>query len=238
MFSEAPELYDLIYQQFKDYAQESGQIAALLERIHPDAESVLDVACGTGEHARILRTRGYEVDGVDIEPAFIRIARQKNPGGSFFEADMLSFDLGRRYDVVMCLFSSIAYVKTLAKVRSALENFRRHLAPRGVVLVEPWFGPGQWHPGSVHMRTAEAEDIKVCRMSYSSVSGRVSVLEFHYLIGGAAGIEHKKEVHELGLFTPEEMSRCFADAGLSVVEHDAKGLDGRGLFIARPADAE
>lgn len=37
MFSETAELYDLIYQQFKDYTGESRRIAGLLERVHPEA---------------------------------------------------------------------------------------------------------------------------------------------------------------------------------------------------------
>lgn len=234
MFSESAELYDLIYQQFKDYREESRRIAALLKRIHPEAESVLDVACGTGEHARILSAEyGYRVDGLDLEPEFVRIAHRKNPGREFFCADMITFDLKRSYDAVLCLFSSIGYVNTLENVRRTLQNFRRHLAPGGVVVLEPWFGPGQWETDSVFMKTAEAEGVKVCRMSHSVVRGRVSVLEFQYLIGRAEGIEHRREVHELGLFSTEEIRHCFAEAGLDVVKYDPEGLIGRGLFVAK-----
>ena len=233
MFSKTAELYDLIYQQFKDYPEESQRIATLLERIHPKAQTILDVACGTGEHAYILGTEhGYKVDGLDLDPDFVRIARQKNPGGEFFCADMIDFELERSYDVVLCLFSSIGYVKTLENVRRTLEAFRRHLAPGGTVVVEPWFGPGQWQPGSVFMKTAETSGLKVCRMSHSVVEDLISILEFHYLIGSGEGIDHRKEIHELGLFTTEEMERCFIDAGLDVVEHDPEGLIGRGLFVA------
>ena len=237
MFSETAELYDLIYQQFKDYKEESKRIAALLERIHPGAKTVLDVACGTGEHARFLHSEhGLEVDGLDLEPAFVRVAQEKNPAGEFVCADMVDFDVKRRYDAVLCLFSSIGYVKTLQNVRRALSNFRRHLAPGGVVVLEPWFEPAQWRAGSVYLQTAEIEGVKVCRMSHSVVQENVSVLEFQYLIGRAAGIDHRKEEHRLGLFTTAEMRRCFSEAGLTVAEYDPVGLIGRGLFVARAAD--
>lgn len=234
MFSETAELYDLIYQQFKDYMEESRRIAVLLETVHPEAKSVLDVACGTGEHARILSANyGYRVDGLDLEPEFVRIAQRKNPGRKFVCADMIDFELGRSYDAVLCLFSSIGYARTLDNVRRTLEKCRRHLSSGGVVVVEPWFGPGEWNTGSVFMKTAEAEGVKVCRMSHSLVQDGVSVLEFQYLVGHAEGLEHRREVHELGLFTTEEMRRCFAEAGLDVVEYDPEGLIGRGLFVAR-----
>lgn len=234
MFSDSAELYDLIYGQFKDYPDEASRVASLLRRVHPGAETVLDVGCGTGEHARLLTAEhDYRVDGIDMEPAFVRIAAEKNPGGTFERGDMVDFDLGRRYDVVLCLFSSIGYARTVGNVRRALESFRRHLAPGGVVVVEPWFEPGAWRPGRVYMKTAETEEVKVCRMSHSTERDGVSVLEFHYLIGHGDGIEHRREVHELGLFTAAQMTAAFADAGLQVVEHDPEGLIGRGLFVAR-----
>lgn len=146
---------------------------------------------------------------------------------------MIEFELGRSYDAVLCLFSSIGYAKTLENARRTLANCRRHLAVGGVVVVEPWFGPGEWHTGSVFMKTAEAEGVKVCRMSHSVVQDGVSVLEFQCLVARAEGIEHRREFHELGLFTAEEMTRCFAEAGLDVVEYDPEGLIGRGLFVAR-----
>jgi hypothetical protein len=49
----------------------------------------------------------------------VRIAKAKHPGGQFRRADMVAFQLRRRYDAVLCLFSSIGYVRTLANVRRA-----------------------------------------------------------------------------------------------------------------------
>jgi SAM-dependent methyltransferase len=234
MFSESAPLYDLIYGPLKDYAGECARIAALLRRVHPAARTVLDAACGTGEHARRLsEAHGYEVDGFDLEPEFVRLAGRKRPGGRFLRADLTDFDMGRRYDAVLCLFSSIAYVKTLARVRRTLRAFRRHLAPGGVVLVEPWFEPGAWQSGRVFVHTGGAEGITVCRMSHSSRRRRVSVVQFEYLVGRAGGIERLSETHELGLFRTDELAGCFPAAGLEVLEHDPAGLTGRGLFVAR-----
>ena len=75
MFSESAELYDLVYSSFKQYGTETDAVAAIIRSVNPDARTVLDVACGTGEHARLLGERhGFEVDGVDLDPVFVRIA--------------------------------------------------------------------------------------------------------------------------------------------------------------------
>ena len=102
MFNMSAEFYDLIYSTFKDYVGESAQIASLLRQLNPDCQTVLDVACGTGEHARLLATHGFVVDGLDLDPAFVHIAEQKHRAGRFFVADMSDFHLGHRYNAVLC----------------------------------------------------------------------------------------------------------------------------------------
>jgi SAM-dependent methyltransferase len=233
VFSASTELYDLIYSSFKDYPAEAAQLAALVRAAHPAARRILDVACGTAEHARLLTEQyGFAVDGLDLDPAFVRIARRKLPHASVFEADMSTFEVPERYDVILCLFSSIGYVRTLDNVRRVLERFRVHLKYGGLVIVEPWFTPGALQPGRVTVTTAEGDGVTVCRMSQIKVEGRLSRIHFEYLIGRATGIERASEVHELGLFTVEEMQGCFRQAGLDAT-YDPQGPSGRGLYIAR-----
>lgn len=233
MFSASAEFYDLIYSTFKDYATEVAQLTSLLRRLNPACTTLLDVACGTGEHARLLSAQGFRVDGLDLDPAFLAIARRKNPDGRFFEADMSDFHLPHRYDAVLCLFSSIGYMKTLDRVTGALRCFREHLVPGGVVVVEPWFPPGGLDPARVATNVGEANGIRVSRTSRVVIDGRVSRLLFDYEITDAAGIRHASEVHELGQFTTEEQLQAFHQAGFDV-EHDPKGLMDRGLFVAKP----
>jgi SAM-dependent methyltransferase len=233
MFSETAELYDVIYGQFKDYSGESRQVAELLARFAPDARGVLDVACGSGEHARLLaENHGYKVDGIDLEPSFVEIAQRKSPQGRFTRADMLDFSLGLSYDVVLCLFSSIGYARTIPNVRRALASFLRHLEAGGILILEPWFTPAEWRTGMIHASTADGEGVKVSRMSHSIVRDGLSVLEFQYLIGGPEGIQHRREIHELGLFPTDELGRAIEETGFRILEHDPVGLIGRGLFVA------
>jgi SAM-dependent methyltransferase len=230
MFTASAEFYDLIYSTFKDYPAEAAQIAALLRRLNPRCRTVLDVACGTGEHARLLGEHGFVVDGVDLDPAFVRIAGRKNPTGRFAEADMGDFHLSRRYDAVLCLFSSIGYLQTLDRVRRALTCFREHLTPAGIIVVEPWFGPGALDPTRVVRNTGEANGIRVSRVSRIEVAESLSRLIFDYEITDATGTRRANEVHTLGLFEPSEMRRAFQDAGFNV-DYDPKGLTDRGLYV-------
>jgi SAM-dependent methyltransferase len=233
MFTASAEFYDAIYGAFKDYLAEAAAIAAVLKNAHPNARTVLDVACGTGQHAKHLRTtHALEVDGLDLDPALLSVARRKVPDARFFEADMATFELGLRYDAVLCLFSSIGYIKSLDGVTAAFRRFHAHLAQDGVVVVEPWFAPDVIREGKGGPTYALVDGKKVERTSDLTVQGRVSRIVFTYRVEDAESTQTFEEVHELGLFTPTEMLESFLDAGLDAA-YDPAGLTGRGLYVAR-----
>src|SRR2546421_10743168 len=110
-FLESAELYDAIY-HFKNYQRESQRLRELVAAVVPGARKLLDVACGTGQHARFLKDY-FTVDGLDLNGRYLEAARARNPAGRYVQADMTDFDLGARYDVVTCLFSAIGYLNAL-----------------------------------------------------------------------------------------------------------------------------
>lgn len=234
MFTESAELYDALY-SFKDYAAEAARIAAIIRSERPGARTVLDVACGSGEHARrLFQDCGFEVDGLDLDPGLLRLAREKHPTGAFFLADMSDFTLNRRYDALLCLFGSIGYLVTLERVRRAIECFSRHLVEGGVLLVEPWFPPGVLEDGRELCLKGAYQGREIERLSRCEIDGRISRLHFRYRIDTGSGMREASETHELGLFTREELSAEFRKAGLRS-RFDPVGLDGRGLWVLRTA---
>jgi SAM-dependent methyltransferase len=238
LFSESARFYDLIYDQFKDFDAEVDQVAELLKRLAPEARTILDVGCGTGRHAAGLTERhGYQVDGLDLDPAFVEIARGRCPGGQFFIGDMADFRLGKRYDLVLCLFSSIGYVKTKERLAATAGTMGDHLNPGGMAIIEPWFPPDGFFPGKVSYTTVDGEDLKIVRMNTSRVEDGISILDLHYLIGTPEGVQHLQETHELALFTEDEMRVGLEAGGLELVEYDSEGLTGRGLYVVRTSES-
>lgn len=234
MFSESAELYDAIY-AFKDYAAEAARVAAIVRAAHPSARTLLDVGCGTGEHARLLTAeQGFQADGLDLDAALLDVARRKCPTGQFYQADMADFRLNQQYDAVVCLFSAIAYLTTLERVTRGLRCLRDHLTPAGVVIVEPWLPPQAFMHGRTFVHTGEARGVHVERRSWTEIVGRVSRLHFEYRITQHGRTKQARETHALGLFTEDEMRQAFEDVGLDA-RFDPVGLTDRGLWTARRA---
>jgi SAM-dependent methyltransferase len=220
MYTKTAELYDLAY-SWKDYPAEVERLRSLVGR---EGGTLLDVACGTGRHLELIAAH-YHAEGVDLDPAMVHLARQRGLTAS--EGDLLTLDLGRRFDVVTCLFSSIGYAPDLT---GAVARLAAHVSPGGVLAVEPWLAPEEIEPGRVSLICAESEAAKLARMSTVRVDGRWSVTEFHYLVGRSGQVEHLTEQHELWLWTVDEYAAAFAAAGLHVA-HDEQGLMGRGLWL-------
>ena len=233
MFSRSARLYDAIYASLRDYPHQAAELDRLIQERRPGARTLLDVACGTGAHLEHLSGR-YEVEGLDLDPEMLAVARERLPQARFHEADMADFDLGRRFDAVVCMFSSIGYVRTEARLRAAVAAMARHLEPGGVLIVEPWLAPDAWHDGHVGGVFVDEPGLKIARVNVAERRGDLSIVDFHYLVATPAGVEHFTELHELGLFTLDQHLEAFRAAGLAV-EHDPEGPWGRGLYLATAA---
>jgi SAM-dependent methyltransferase len=231
MFTKTAQYYDQIYSN-KDYQAEVEKLVTFIgKKRSSDGDRLLDVACGTGHHIQYLKEH-FKVEGLDLDPELLEIARQRNPDINFHVGDMIDFHLNRRFDIVTCLFSSIGYVKTRENLNKAIQTMAGHLNPGGFLLIEPWFTPQDWKPGTLHAQFIDKPDLKIVRMNLSLSEGKLSYFDFQYLIGTLDGIEHCVEYHELGLFEREEMEIAFTKTGLQV-DYDEEGLTGRGLYIGQ-----
>ena len=235
MFSKSARWYDRFYGD-KDYAAEGRRVADLIRLRCPDATTLLDVACGTGRHLEHLRAT-FTCEGIDIDPRLLDIARSRLAGVPLALADMVQFSLGRRFDAVTCLFSSIGYVETLPRLRSAVASMAAHLNPGGVLVVEPWVLADDWLEGNIVAETADDGSEKLVRVIAGYRDGAVSVLPIHYVHARPGRIDTADERHVLGLFGRDDYLDAFTAAGLAP-EWDSEGLIGRGLILAvAPAGA-
>ncbi|MGB7050410.1 MAG: class I SAM-dependent methyltransferase, partial [Acidimicrobiales bacterium] len=124
--------YDAI---MDDPSPRAARVIDLIERHRPRPHSVLELACGTGS----ILERLYWVPnrtGLDLSPAMLSEAKVKLSDVDLVEGSMTSFDLGRRFDVVVCAFDSINHLLDFAEWESTFDAVRAHLAVDGLFVFD------------------------------------------------------------------------------------------------------
>lgn len=130
LLADDPGLWDIVF-------REPPARARFIEQLARTAGGrLLDVGCATGSFCRLLRRRGVEAEGVDINPRFVEAARAKDPDGRFHVGDMRSLTLGQTFDVVACLGTTFCYNLTNREVAATLARLREHARPGGLVLLD------------------------------------------------------------------------------------------------------
>lgn len=238
----------------KSYPDEAATVLRLIRDRVPHPRTLLDVACGTGLHLCNF-DEALDVEGVEPHPLLRAIARDRLIDVPVHDGDMRTFELGRTFDVVTCLFSAIGYMLTLDDLRSAIRQMAAHVCPGGVLVVEPWFHPEAWIDGLVMAECANVNDVAIARVSRSSRDGDIAHFDFYWTVArgptlsgwtvddasisqqsNVGGVEQWTEPHRLGLWTDAAYRDAFARVGLDV-EHDPTGLIGRGLYLGfKPLD--
>ena len=94
-------------------------------------DNVLDFTCGTGAQTLYLAKHGYNVIGIDISPAMLKIAKQKAKEAKlkvrFYKGDMRSSEFGT-FNAVITIFNAIGHLskpefeKTIRNVGSNLKK--------------------------------------------------------------------------------------------------------------------
>jgi SAM-dependent methyltransferase len=124
--------YDVV---MDDPGPRAARVNAVIDRYRPDAAALLELACGTGSILARLTT-GAQLTGLDRSPEMLAVAAAKVPGAQLVEGDMSSFDLGRRFDVIVCVFDSVNHLLEVGSWASLFACVHAHLAADGLFVFD------------------------------------------------------------------------------------------------------
>ena len=206
--------YDLLYTD-KDYEAECDLIEDVFRKYgNREIKTILDLGCGTGNHAIPLVRRGYQVTGVDISEDMLACARAKSQsagseGQNFLHGDVRSIDLHRTFDAVLMMFAVLGYQTTNDDVLATLRTVRRHLQLGGLFICDVWYGPAVLtiRPGD-KIREIPTAGGKVIRMASGALDVRRHLCEVNYRLLQIAGdrvVNSSDESHRMRYFFPMEI---------------------------------
>ena len=114
-----------------------------LEFVEPYLKSgdrILDLACGTGTFSTMLKLKGFDSYGLDLSEEIIEIANEKKKINHldipFYVADMTSFNLDTKFDVITCFFDSVNFLDNKSKIKKMFDKVHQHLNDNGYFIFD------------------------------------------------------------------------------------------------------
>jgi SAM-dependent methyltransferase len=234
--------YDRLYAQ-KDYQLECDLIERVAERFaRARPRTILDVGCGTGQHAIELAARGYELTGVDLSEAMLAHARRKSASLAavsrlhWLQGDARTFDAGGSFDMAIMMFAVIGYLTSNAQVLEGMRNIRRHLVADAIFACDFWFGPAVLTERPTDrvrtMPTEHGEIVRTTRTEVHVLEHTADVTFRLWEMRGNQVVSDSCETHRMRYYFPQEFALLLSCSGFELVQLSAfPSLD------AAPSDA-
>jgi SAM-dependent methyltransferase len=221
------EAYDIFYQD-KDYTAECELLDRIFRNYGDGAiYKVLDLGCGTGNHAIPLAQLGYQVVGVDRSESMLAHALSKvadlssDARVSFMKGDIRSFDLKRQFDAALMMFAVLGYQLDNDDIFSALRTARRHLRPAGLLIFDVWYGPAVLNQRpSQRVKAIPTHGGQVLRFASGELDIRRQVCKvcFHvWQLEGKTLVAETEESHWMRYFFPMELELFLKCSGFALI---------------------
>jgi ubiquinone/menaquinone biosynthesis C-methylase UbiE len=221
-------LYDFFYSQ-KDYKQESLFINGLIkEHGINNTKNLLEIACGTGNHAFELEKYGYKIKAMDYSESMIEqatIKKVKNGSGiEFAIGDMkeIKFEKGS-FETVICLFDSIGYVITNENIKKVLTGVHESLSDNGIFIFEFWHAAAMLRGyDPVRVKRWKLEDSDVMRISETSIDYRAQSCNVCYSIYRThkdGTYSYLEETQKNRFFLLQEMNGFLENAHFKIISN-------------------
>jgi SAM-dependent methyltransferase len=220
---------------FTGFARKAAPgIIALLRRNSIRRGLVIDAGCGSGVFARELTDKGYDVLGIDISPAMIRLARRHAPRAKFLTRSFLKADLPP-CDAVTAIGECVNYAFDRESGKKALIRFFRQvylsLRPGGVFIFD-MVEPGVTGPTAEQRKYVEGPDWAILLEVLEDRKRRLLTRRITSFRRTGKLYRRAEEVHRLHLYPHADLLRELNRAGF-----EARTLDGYGRFRLAPAHA-
>ena len=224
-FNKIANYYDLIYQD-KNYLKEVEYIKNLIAEFADNKESILELGCGTGKHASLLAEEGYQMSVVDKSSEMIKIAKSRGLENCFL-SDIDSFEINKKFDIVLALFHVMSYVTEDQKIDKVLSNIKKHLKSKGVFIFDIWFSPAVLRQKpEIRTKRIIKDNIEILRIAEPFEDFEKNIVDVKYTFflndrNNKNKMEFKKESHIMRHFSLPELRQIADKNGFNLLHSEA-----------------
>ncbi|WP_341999472.1 class I SAM-dependent methyltransferase [Chlorogloeopsis sp. ULAP02] len=230
VFGNYARYYDLLYRD-KDYVGEALFIRRLIQNHASEAQDILELGCGTGNHAVLLAKEGYKVHGVDLSEEMLKKANSRlsqlppelTSRLKFSHGDICQIRLNQTFDVVLSLFHVISYQTTNEDLLAAFATVKEHLKPGGIFIFDVWYGPAVLSDRpTIRVKRLEDEEISVTRIAEPAMYPNDNLVDVNYQVfikdKDNGSVEELQETHRMRYLFKPELELLFNQFSLELIE--------------------
>lgn len=228
VFDNYSKYYDLLYQD-KDYSGEADYIYSLIKNFAPETKTILELGCGTGKHAKLLKDI-YHLYTYGIDMSEKMLNQAKGLGIDCELGDVRTFRCDKKFDTVVSLFHVVSYQTTDEDVTNMFDTASSHLDKDGVFIFDLWYKPAVLaQVPEKRTKIMENGEIKVVRHCFPNHIADKSIVEVNYdieiLDKFTKNIENLSEKHLMRYFSIDEIKEFASKKGIEMV-HSEEWLTG------------
>lgn len=231
VFQDYAYYYNMFYKD-KEYGKEAEIVDQLIKKYKTcEAKEILNLGCGTGRHDVELSKLGYVVDGIDLSPNMIEIAKANNKNSVYEIADVRNYRSYKKYNVVVSLFHVISYQNDNQDVLDSFTTANAALNIGGLFVFDVWHGPGVLCdlPTNRIKRVENNEKyaIRYCT-PYMNANTNIVNVTYDILIidKKSSKSEYMKEEHHMRYFFTPEIKEYLKESGFTLLTYvDCKSLN-------------
>jgi SAM-dependent methyltransferase len=220
--------YDLLYKD-KNYTSEANYVVQLIKANHNTATQILELGCGTGNHAAILCKEKYSVTGLERSAEMVELAKQKKIEN--FEpivADITNFSVNNKFDVAVSLFHVISYLTSNNQLVECFNTVNKHLNEKGIFIFDVWYTPAVYmQKPETRVKRISDNAIQGTRIAESTIHFNENVVDVNYEIhiqNKANGItEVHQEKHPMRHFSIPEIALLADLTNFTVIKTEEFG---------------
>jgi SAM-dependent methyltransferase len=219
-------LYDL------DLVEDPGDLDLYLSLARRTGGPILELAVGTGRIAVPIAEAGFDVTGVDVDPAMLDRARERAARGTAGRLELVEGDiLGLRLPVAGTFRLSIIALNSLLLLgsreaqREAIRTMAAHLAPGGLAVVDVWLPDADdlaRFDGRIVLEYARTDPetgltvTKAGSAQHDSVSQQITLTTLYEESSQGSPARRWVRVDRLRLVSADELRGFAEDVGLEV----------------------
>lgn len=202
--------YATIYDYFnldKNYDKEVNYLLKIIKRFKKKkVHKILDIGCGTGNHANLLAKKKFFVVGVDKSSDMINIARKKFKKILFIN---INKKLSLNFDICYSFFHVVSYLKNNYQLNKLFDYASKKLDKNGLFIFDYWFKPGVLiDPPKEKIKYLNKHDKTYIRFTQFRHLKKLNIIKilFNFFILNKKEIKSFREIHEMKYYDIKQLN--------------------------------